>query len=119
MSRVRGSKAGPVDPDTTLHPKIPCREIGSKAPVTAELLILETISAKRYRYTRRSRQSCPSSLDARRWPGVVRKSVKSVKTLYQKRLSRPILLPLCDILCALYHLLPAPTVAERLNAAVA
>src|SRR5882724_4767157 len=61
---------------------------------TAELLILETISAKRYRYTRRSRPSYPSSLDARRWPGVVR---KSVKILYQKRLWRPSFLPLRDL----------------------
>src|SRR5216683_3599701 len=51
----------------------------------------------------------PSSLDARRWPGVVR---KSVKILYQKRLSRPIFLALGDTLCAWAHLSPAPT-AER------
>src|SRR6266567_8524946 len=96
MFRTRGSTADAANREHDLTPQNPVsgNRMQGKAPLTAELLILETISAKRYRYTRRSRQSCPSSLDARRWPGVVR---KSVKILYQKRLSRPIFLPLCNM----------------------
>jgi hypothetical protein len=45
MFRARSSTADPANPSTTWHHKIPCREIGCRAPLTAELLILETISA--------------------------------------------------------------------------